>query len=54
MDLDLSNKETMESSEEDYKDPKEPTWIGRITDKPILVGEPNNFSGKEMMPQDGY
>ena len=54
MDLDLSNKETMESSEEDYKDPKEPMWIRRITNEPILVEEPDNFSGKEMMPQDGY
>ena len=38
MDLDLSDKEATESSEEDYKDP-EPT-IGRITNQPILVGEP--------------
>ena len=46
MDLDPSNKEAMESSSEDYKDPKpEPMWIGRITDEPTLVGEPDNFSG---------
>ena len=47
MDLDPSDKETMESSEEDYKNPEpEPTWIGRITDEPVLVGEPESFSGK--------
>ena len=47
MDLDPSDKEETESSEEDYKDPEpEPMCIGRITDKPILVGEPKSFSGK--------
>ena len=47
MDLDPSDKEATESSEEDHKDPKpEPTWIRRITDEPALVGEPDNFSGK--------
>ena len=47
MDLDPSDKETMESSKEDYKNPEpEPTWIGRITDEPVLVGEPESFSGK--------
>ena len=46
MDLDLSDKEEMESSEEDYKDPK-PMWIGRIThNESTLLGEPNSFSGK--------
>ena len=38
VDLDPSDKEAMESSEEDYKDPEpEPMWIGRITDEPTLV-----------------
>ena len=47
MDLDLSDKGAIESSEEDYKDPKpEPTWIRRITDEPTLAGEPDSFSGK--------
>ena len=45
MDLDLSDKEETESSEEDYKDP-EPTRIRRITNEPTLLGEPDNFSGK--------
>ena len=45
MDLDPSDKEDAESSKEDYKDP-EPAWIRRISDQPILVGEPDNFSGK--------
>ena len=44
MDLDPSDKEAMESSKADYKDPE--PMIGRISDQPILVGEPNNFSGK--------
>ena len=47
MDLDPSDKEDAESSKEDYKDPElEPAWIGRITDGPTLVGEPDSFSGK--------
>ena len=45
MDLDPSDKEAVESSEEDYKDP-ESMRIRRISDQPILVGEPDNFSGK--------
>ena len=45
MDLDLSDKEETESSEEDYKDP-EPMRIRRITNEPTLLGEPDNFSGK--------
>ena len=47
MDLDPSDKEQMESSKEDYKDPKPKTmWIGRINDEPTVAGEPDNFSGK--------
>ena len=48
MDLNLSNKEEMESSDEDYKDP-EPTRIGKIThnNESTLLGEPKSFSGKE-------
>ena len=54
MDLDPSDKEAMESSEEDYKDPEpEPMWIGRITDKPTLVGEPDNYSGKGVLWYSG-
>ena len=47
MDLDPSDKEETESSEEDYKDPKEPTGIRRNNnDETTLLGEPGSFSGK--------
>ena len=45
MNVDVSNKEMTEPLNKDYKDP-EPAWIRRISDQPILVGEPDNFSGK--------
>ena len=45
MDLDPSNKEPTKSFiQKDYKDP-EPT-VGRISEQPVLVGEPKDFSGK--------
>ena len=45
MNLDLSDKEPTKSfAQKDYKDPE--PMIGRISNQPILVGEPDNFSGK--------